>query len=140
PLRPYSLTAVTAPEPRPAQTPRPPRGRAENSSIEERLERLERMVESLMAREGGSQNPYPSKHLSLKDATIDRKDIAQAGAYAKRQADEARRQMVDPKEIEKIKEQAEKIKEQAKREAAHAAYQAKRATIEAEKAARNEPK
>src|SRR5206468_1483309 len=99
------------PEPRPAQTPRPPRGRAENVSIEERLERLERMVESLMAREGGSQNPYPSKHLSLKDATIDRKDIATIEAHAKRQADEARRQRLD-RQIEKLERDQEQLEDQ----------------------------
>jgi uncharacterized protein (DUF342 family) len=57
---------------------------------------------------------------------IDRKEIAEIEAHARHQAEIARKQMLDPKEIEKITEQA-------KREAA-------RAAVDAEKFGRAEQK
>jgi hypothetical protein len=127
-FKPGLSEAITAQpsEPKPPRTPRPPRSRPD-SSLEERLERLERMVETLMARQGTSRDLRALKQ----SAEIDRKGIAKIDAFPKRHADVAGKQVIEPDEIEKIKEQA-------KHEAARAAAQAKRAAVQAEKAAKFE--
>ncbi len=88
--------------------------------------RLERMVESLMKQQN-------LRLKSANDGMIDRKESAKLETLARRQAEVSRRQMPDPKEIEKIKEQAE-------REALRAVDQAKRATAEVERAVKAEQK
>src|SRR5262245_47209432 len=129
-FKPGVSEAITPPsEPKPSRTPRPPRGRAADLSLEERLDRLERMVESLMARQGTSRDLRPLKET----AEIDRKGIAKIDAFPKRHADVTGKQVIEPNEIEKINEQA-------KHQAARAAAQAKRAAVEAEKAAKFEQK
>jgi len=132
------LTAVygTAPQPRRKDT--------SNMSVEERLNRLERMIESLSAKkefrvfqpndfkwEGQwKMNGFDEKQLQ---------DYARAQAdMAKRQVEMARKQLeiakqnaVDPKEIEKLKEQIE-------RETARAGEEIKRATRDMERAMREQ--
>jgi beta-lactamase regulating signal transducer with metallopeptidase domain len=127
------LSATPAPEPKPGRTPRPARAESTDSALEERLERLEKMVESLMARGYATQNPHPLKRSpDAVGPTINRKQIAEIEAYAKEQAERARKQSPDAKEIEKIREQAKR--------AALAAGQFKQAAVDAEKAARAEQK
>src|SRR5881394_1247005 len=127
------LSAAPAPEPRPGRTPRPARAESADLTLEERLERLEKMVESLVAHGYATHDPYHLKPSPDKVGPIDRKEIAEIEAHARHQAEMARKQMLDPKEIEKITEQA-------KREAARAADKAKRAAVDAEKFGRAEPK
>ena len=127
------LSAAPAPEPRPGRTPRPARAESADLTLEERLERLEKMVESLVAHGYATHDPYHLKPSPDKVGPIDRKEIAEIEAHARHQAEMARKQMLDPKEIEKITEQA-------KREAARAADQAKRAAVDAEKIAREQKK
>jgi hypothetical protein len=134
--------AAIEPGPRPGaqRAPQPPRGRSADASLEERLERVERMLESLMEQ----QHPKPGHaEFQLKheqDWMTDRKEIAKAealakrqGEFARRQEEIARRQVINPKEIERIKEHAE-------REAERAVEQARRATANAEKALKAEQK
>lgn len=128
---PFVLSAAAAPEPRPGRTPRPIRAESADSAFEDRLERLEKMVESLMARGYATQNSYPLKPSPDKVGPIDRKEIAEIEAYARHQAESARKQAPNEKKIEKMKEQA-------KQEAGRGADQAKRAAAGAEKAARAE--
>jgi hypothetical protein len=99
--------------------------------LEERLERLEKMVESLMAR--GYATPYPYKLKPSPDTVgpIDRKEIAEIEAHARHQADIERKRELDVRQVERMKEQA-------KREAARAGDQAKRAAVDAEKIAREQ--
>lgn len=136
PQAPRAVAGLSSPAP--AATPRPglaPRAAvagAADSSLEERLERLEQMVQSLLARGHAAQNPYPLKQPIEKNWEIDRKEIAKIEAHAKQQADIARHHALSSEEIEKIKEQA-------KHEAARAADQVKRA-VDAEKIARTEQK
>ena len=126
PGQPAVLAAIEPPStPRPLPAPRPGKvARSENrdASLEERLDRLERMLESLM----NQQNPKGRSDFQLKfeDGMIDRKEMARIEAFAKQQAEVARR--INPQEIERVKEQA-------KREASRATEQAKRATAEVEK-------
>jgi len=128
----FSLSAAPAPEPRPGRTPRPARAESADSTLEERLERLEKMVESLMARGYATPNPH-LKPSPDNVGPIDRKEIEEIEAHARRQAEMARKHEMDAKEIEKIKERA-------KQEAAHAIDQVKRAAVDAEKVARAEQK
>ena len=129
PPTPFLAAVEPMPEPGAPHSPRPagaPRPGNKDRSLEDRLERLERMVESLMKQQ--------NFHLrSANDGMIDRTDIANISAQAKRQAEFSRRYGLDPKEIEKIKERAE-------REAGHATEQAKRATADAEKSLKAEQK
>ena len=126
----FSLSAAPAPEPRPGRTPRPARAESADSTLEERLERLEKMVEALMARGYATPNPYAVKRSPDTVGPMDRKEIAELEARHK--ADMARKYELEEREIEKIREQA-------KHEAAHAADQVKRAADE-EKIARAEQK
>jgi len=131
PVPPFPILAAVepSPEPQPPRSPRPvraPRPGNKDSSLEERLERLERMVESLMKQQN-------LRLKSANDGMIDRKESAELQALARRQAEVSRKPMPDAKEFEKIKEQAQ-------REAARAVDQAKRATAEVEKAAKAEQK
>jgi len=91
------------------------------------------MVESLMARGYATPNPYHLKPSPDNVGPIDRKEIEEIEAQARRQAEMARKHEMDAKEIEKIKERA-------KQEAAHAIDQVKRAAVDAEKVARAEQK
>lgn len=137
PGHPATIVAGVEPpsEPKPPRAPRPtpaPAPRAENrdGSLEERLDRLERMVNSLMHQlhpKGGADFQLKLE----KDGTIDRKEIAKIEALAQQHADYALK--VHPHGIEKIKEQAE-------RDAKRAAEHAKRATAEVEKAHKAEQK
>jgi hypothetical protein len=135
PPAPILAAVEPAPAPRAGWSPRParaPRPGNDDSSLAERLERLERMVESLV----NQQNPkaHVDFHLKAeKDGMIDRKEIAKIEAFAKHHAEIARKHIIEPKEIEKIKEHAE-------REAVRAVEQAKRATLEADKALKGELK
>jgi hypothetical protein len=129
PPLPFIAAVEPAPEPQAPRSPRAvraPRPGNKDLAFEDRLERLERMVESLM-----KQQNFHLK--SANDGMIDRKDIAKIEALAKRQAEVSRKQVIGPKEIERIKEQAE-------REAEHATEQGKRATADAEKALKAEQK
>ena len=118
PVPPTPFLATVQAGPAPA-APRAPRARPADSSLEARLERLERMVESLIAQ----QHPKPGhfdfhlKELGEKHELFDRKDIAKMEALARRQAELSR----------DMKPEIEKIKEMAEREAARAVGQAKRA-------------
>jgi hypothetical protein len=100
-----------------------PRPENRDASLEERLDRLERMLNSLMHQQDSKGRS--NLQLKLDNGTIDRKDLVKLEALAKQEADLARR--INPQEIEKIKEQAT-------REARRAVEQAKRATAEVEKA------
>jgi beta-lactamase regulating signal transducer with metallopeptidase domain len=126
------LSAAPVPEPRPGRTPRPVRAESADSTLEERLERLEKMVESLLARGYAAPNPYHPKPSPDKVGPMDRKEMAEIEAHARLQAEMARKHEWDVKEIEKIKEHA-------KHEAARAVSQVKRAA-DAEKVARAEQK
>jgi len=126
------LGAAPAPEPRPGRTPRLARAASADSTLEERLERLEKMVESLMARMDAPRESYQLKRSPDKLGPIDRKEMAEIEAHARHQAEMARKHELDAKEIEKIKEHA--------RHEARAVGQAKRAAVDAEKIARAEQK
>ena len=126
------LSAAPVPEPRPGRMPRSVRAESSDSAIEERLERLEKMVESLLARGYATQNPHHLKQPAGMIGPRDRKQIAEIEAHARLQAEMARKHELDVKEIEKIKEHIE-------HEAARAASQFKRAS-DAEKSARAEQK
>jgi len=95
------------------------------------LERLEKMVESLLARDYATPNPYHLKPSPKMVGPIDRKEIAEI--EARHQAEMARKHELDVKEVERMKGQA-------KREAARAADQSKRAAVDAEKIAREQKK
>lgn len=114
---------ASADEPRPGRTPRPARAGSPDASLEERLERLEKMVESLMARGYATPRPYPLK--PSPDMVGPMKEIE------KDWAEIARKRELGEKE---------RIRDQAKREAARAAEQAKRAAMNADRAARAEQK
>ena len=126
------LSAAPAPEPRPGRTPRLARSESADPTLEERLERLEKMVESLIGRGYATQNRSPLKPFPDKVGPMDRKEMAEIEAHARHQAEMARNHELDVKEIEKIKEHA-------KHEAARATSQVKRAVV-AEKIARDEQK
>jgi beta-lactamase regulating signal transducer with metallopeptidase domain len=136
PIPPTPFLAAIEPPPEPQTPPLPrtvraPRPGNKDLSLEERLERLEQMVESL----ANQQNPKGHADFHLKadqDGIIDRKEIAEIKALAKRQAELAQNQMMNPKEIEKIQELAE-------RDAARAAGQVKRETADMEKAVKADP-
>jgi len=121
------LSAAATPEPRPGRTPRRAQAESADSSFEERLERLEKMVESLMARKDTPPNPYATKRSADKVGSTDRKESAEM---------EARHFAEISRKLEQ--DEIEKFKEQEKREAARAADQAKRAAVDAEKVARAE--
>jgi beta-lactamase regulating signal transducer with metallopeptidase domain len=109
--------------PRPLRAPHPENG---DSSLEERLERLERMVNSL----ANQQHPgaHAEFHLKAgKDGKIDRKEIAKIDAFAKRQAELAQKQMLDSKEMATIKEEAERDAERAVEEIKQASADVKQA-------------
>ena len=130
PITPVVAVGEPSPEPQVARSPRPvraPRAGNKDPSLEERLERLERMVESLVNQQH-AKGRVDFQPKAEKDGMIDRREIAKIEALAKRQAEVYR---VDPREIEKFKDLAE-------REAVRAIEQAKRATIEAEKAFKGE--
>jgi hypothetical protein len=121
PAAPRVAAAAPAPTPVPGQPPRrfaapraalAPGARPHDSSIEERLARLEEMVRELMAQ----------------------RDPKHANFFLKRSPDEAA--IMELKEMEKMKamRDVEKIKEHATREAARAGEEMKRATKEIEKA------
>jgi colicin import membrane protein len=101
-----------------------------DSVLEERLERLEKMVESLMARGYATPNPYALTPSPDTVGPMKRKEMAEIEARHK--ADMARKHEWEAKEIEKMKEHG-------KREASRAADQVKRAQ-DAEKVARAEQK
>ena len=136
PIPPTPFLAAIEPPPEPETPPLPrtvraPRPGNRDLSLEERLERLEQMVESL----ANQKNPkgHADFHLKAdKDGIIDRKEIAEIQALAKRQAELAQNQMMNPKDIEKIKKLAE-------RDAARAADQVKRATADIEKTGKADP-
>jgi len=123
------LSAAPAPEPRPGRTPRLARAESADSTLEERLERLEKMVESLVARGYAPQYPYHLKPSPDTMAPMNRKEMAELDAKLK--ADLGRKHELNEREIEKIKERA-------KRESARAADLAKRAGGDAEKIAREQ--
>jgi len=120
----FVLSAAPVPEPRPGRTPRLARAESADSTLEERLERLEKMVESLMSRKDAPQNPYLLKPSPEKVGPIDRKEMAELAAEMAR-----RHELED-----------QIIKEHARREAARAADLTKRAAGDAEKIARAEQK
>jgi beta-lactamase regulating signal transducer with metallopeptidase domain len=124
PLPPAAV--VIAGEPRPAAVPRPPGtpdAPSANGSLEERIERLEQMVKSLMAQQGAK---HPHGALVLRG----------------RGGDQTLEGLIDQKEMEKMtekinemaKKQAERAEEQAKRSADMANQQAKHAAEMAERA------
>ena len=135
PIPPVPMVAGVEPGPGP-KPPRQPRAHSGEVSLEERLERLERMVQSLMA-QPGPRPGHPEFHLkglAEQDGKFERKEIEKNEEFARRQEEFARKQMeiakgqaLDPKEIEKIKDFA-------KREAMRGVEEAKRATREAERA------
>jgi cell division protein FtsB len=128
-----SLSAAPAPEPRPGRTPRFARAESADSALEERLERLEKMVESLMARGYATRNPFPMKPTPDTLGPIHRLEIPRIEADSKRQVEMALKHELDARA--KLE-----LEEQAKREAARAADLAKRAAVDAERIARAEQK
>jgi hypothetical protein len=100
-------------------------------ALEERLERLEKMVESLMARGYATPNPYALTPSPDTVGPMKRKEMAEI--EARHGADMARKHEWDTKEVENMKEHA-------RRENARAADQAKRAAVDAERGARTEQK
>ena len=125
PGQPPVLAAIEAPSaPRPQPAPRPSKvPRSENADVlEQRLDRLERMLNSLMSQQ--NLKTRSDFQLRQENGMIDRKEMAKLEGLAKQQAELARK--IKPQEIEQIKEQAT-------REAKHAAEQAKRATAGVEK-------
>jgi len=123
--------------------------------MEERMERLERMVESLVSQQSllkpgqmhmmGPNDLIDRKEIEklekiarehadfAKKHAMDQEQIERIQEYAKAQADFAKKQAMDPKEIEKLKMHAE-------REAKVAADQAKRAIAQAERSAKADQK
>jgi beta-lactamase regulating signal transducer with metallopeptidase domain/transcription termination factor NusB len=106
-------------------TPHPARLGPVESSLEQRLHRLEEMVDSLMNRSGSKSYGYGLPSKPGNDA-FDQKDIAELHDMAKRQADLAHKHAIDPKEMEKIRESAQ-------RQAKLGAEAAKRAAANMEK-------
>jgi hypothetical protein len=94
----------------PKPIPRPPGTPSPDGSLEERIERLEKMVEALMAQQG-------QKH---------------AFVLRGRSGDQTLQALVDEKEMQKMNE---KINEMAKRQAERAQEQAQRAQEQAKRAA-----
>ena len=111
--------------------PRPARAESGDSALEERLERLEKMVESLLARKDVPQSPYPLKKPADAIGPMYRKQIAEIEAHPRHQLEIARKHELDAKEMEKMKEQA-------MREAARSFDLSKRAAVDAEKVAREQ--
>jgi len=100
-----------------------------DARLEERLERLERMVESLLAQRGmqPGEPPYHLKGPFEKNGTIDRKEIEKSRALPRPEA------MIDRQQLDRIKELAE-------RQAKMAGEQAKSAARAAEKALKQSQK
>jgi beta-lactamase regulating signal transducer with metallopeptidase domain len=108
PLPPGSIEIAADVHPKPI--PRPPGTPSPDGSLEERIERLEKMVEALMAQQG-------QKH---------------AFVLRGRSGDQTLQALVDEKEMQKMNE---KINEMAKRQAERAQEQAQRAQEQAKRAA-----
>jgi len=107
PLPPGSIEIAADVHPKPV--PNPPGTPAPDGSLEERIERLEKMVESLMAQQG-------QKH---------------AFVLRGRSGDQTLQALVDEKEMQRMNE---KINEMAKRQAERAQEQAQRAQEQAKRA------
>lgn len=122
------VSADALPKPARARTPAPGRAPAAEASLEERLERLERLVESLMAREGAGQDLYRHKPLFEKYGQPTRERIDQIEKEAKLRAELERKHAEDRKEMDLSRERA-------KHDAARLADEAKRGA-EAERADR----
>jgi hypothetical protein len=131
---------------RPATTPRPD---DRDSSLEERLDRLERKVDSLMNKQNSMGFPYiqPNQNQNQNpfsrstgrtfiqpkpkpDSMLDRKQLAESDLFAKQHAGVAR---IHPQEIEKFQEQN-------KREAEKTVEELKRTTADIEKARKADQK
>jgi beta-lactamase regulating signal transducer with metallopeptidase domain len=131
PVAPMPMIATMQALPdRPGRPPRPARASGADSALEERLARLEQLVQSLVAQQNDKNFQF---HFKGPEGMIDRKEVAKIEEFARKQADIARQQAINPKDIEKMQEMAE-------RQAKVAIDQAKRATKEAERAARADQK
>jgi beta-lactamase regulating signal transducer with metallopeptidase domain len=122
---PPMIASVQVDEPRIARQPRPARARradGDDASVEERLARLEKMVESLVAQQNGKpgQDPFKYRQLGQPGQQELERKLAE---MAKKQAEMGRLWAIDPKQLEKMQQDAE-------RNAARASEEAKRATRE----------
>jgi beta-lactamase regulating signal transducer with metallopeptidase domain len=153
PVAPMVAMAEPFPEPGQPKTPRPAHRPGKDSSLEDRLDRLEKMVESLVAQQ--KKNPvhfefYPKP--SSGAMKLDRKDFPEFGKewqqaqadYAQKMAEfETKRADADKRlaELDKLKawkdrKGTEKIKELAEKQAKMAVDQAKVAEQAAREAQR----
>ncbi len=153
PVAPLVASAGPAPEPRQPETPRPARRPGRDSSLEERLDRLEKMVESLVAQQKGhpghfefSPNKPPGEmKFNWKDSPGDGKQWEQAQPdFAKKQAEFELKQADMQKHLAEFDKQRAwnepKLKELAEQQAKMAADQAQvaeQAAREAQRAARD---
>jgi hypothetical protein len=134
PARMNSLAQSNTPRP-----PRPARPGEERTSLEERLDRLEKMVESLLA-QPGPRLRSSEFHLKGPDRPgapaklIDPKQLEQIKQRAKQEAEHARSQ------AEFDKQMAEQNKQIARREAGRAVEELKRTIKESEHGPRQEAK
>jgi bla regulator protein BlaR1 len=154
PVAPVVASADIYPVPAQPGTPRPARRPGKDSSLEDRLDRLEKMVESLVAQQRGKPGqfdfvPKPPGQMNWKnspDAAI-QWEHAQADLAKKHAEFELRRADVDKRlaELDKLKawkdqKGPEKVKELAEQQAKMAIDQSKiaeQAAREAQRAARD---
>ena len=114
PAPPTPMIATVQPAPFASpRTPRPPRARPGDSSLEERLDRLEHMVESLIA-ERGERPGHPEWH--LKDGMTNPKEIEKMKEYAKREAARA------AEEAKRASREAERVWKAEPRRQLHAKF------------------
>jgi beta-lactamase regulating signal transducer with metallopeptidase domain len=125
-------------QPMPPRLARPSRNKGPDGGLEERLARLEQMVQSLVAQQnikpggggggggfgGGGGGGQPQFYMKGPDVKWEARDMQRMQDYARSQS------LPDQKELEKMKEMAE-------REARLAVDQAKRAARDGEKAAKD---
>lgn len=101
----------------PPRPPRPARVGAEDRSVEERLDRLEKMIESLVARQGAG-NKAPDFHFKGVDkpgGPLDAKQLDQIREFSKKQADfELKRMELNKQLAGQEKEAARRAVEDAK--------------------------
>jgi beta-lactamase regulating signal transducer with metallopeptidase domain len=124
-----------APRPRIASAGR----RNDEDNLERRLERLEKMVESLMGREKGKgefgfMGPHGKDLFNSDEMKRLHKDIAEQTKNAMKQADKAKKQAFGSEDMERIKERAKRDAEHARRDAEHAVRDAERAVKDRERA------
>ena len=128
-----SLVPVWPPVPSPVAVPVPPPAPPQGTSIEERLDRLERMVQKLLAQQGPKHPRTDAQDLAPE---VEYQPPSPKGKDLKDWKD----QLFDPQQMEllreRIKREVAPAIDQALREAARATEQAKRAYEQAQRAAK----